>query len=200
MFFFVSKLEKPILRWDLAPPKFASRLCQNVQLLEQRHDQQRCKIVKKREFPTSGWDRSAAHEPRKKQANPLFWLRISSRNLLRKKTQKQQKHMIFKKAAKSATQKKWKKHAWCPKIKQVHRHTKRAQSNFFVKKSGKNLFFKRQLRAPHENSRKFGKIGSFDNCQSQKKSVISWFLDSGTEILLGKLKVDCCCSFLLWCS
>ena len=27
---------------------------QNVQLLEQRHDQQRCKIVKKREFPTSG--------------------------------------------------------------------------------------------------------------------------------------------------
>ena len=27
---------------------------QNVQLLEQRHDQQRCKIVKKREFPITG--------------------------------------------------------------------------------------------------------------------------------------------------
>ena len=117
-----------------------------------------------------------------------------------KKTQKQQKHMIFKKAAKSATQKKWKKHAWCPKIKQVHRHAKRAQSNFFVKKSGKNLFFERQLRAPHENSRNFGKNCGFDIWQSQKKSVISWFLDSGTEILLGKRKVVRCCSFLLWCS
>ena len=65
------------------------------------------------------------------------------------------------------------------------------------KNNQKTVFFKRQLRAPHENSRIFGKIGGFDIWQSQKKSVISWFLDSGTEILVGKRKVVRCCSFLL---
>ena len=118
----------------------------------------------------------------------------------KKKRKNNKKTWFFKRQLRAPHKKNRKNHAWCPKIKQVHRHTKRAQSNFFVKKSGKNLFFERQLRAPHENSRNFGKNCGFDIWQSQKKSVISWFLDSGTEILLGKRKVVRCCSFLLWCS
>ena len=117
-----------------------------------------------------------------------------------KKHKKNKKTWFFKRQLRAPHKKNRKNHAWCPKIKQVHRYAKRAQSNFFVKKTAKNVFFKRQLRAPHENSRKFGKNCCFDNCQSQKKSVISWFFDSVTEILLGKRKVVRCCSFLLRCS
>ena len=81
---------------------------QNVQLLEHRHDQQRCKIVKKREFPTSGWDRVAAHEPRKKQANQWFRPALVSGKSLRKNRRKNEKTLFSKGLEECHTKKKQK--------------------------------------------------------------------------------------------
>ena len=69
---------------------------------------------------------------------------------------------------------------------------------FSSKKVEKTCFRKKYVRSPHEKSRNVTKLGCFDDWQSQKKSVISWFLDSGKLISLGKRKVVYCCSFLLW--
>jgi len=174
---------------------------QNVQLLEQRHDQQCRKIVKKTWIPHIRLRSQRGTRATKKTSKSIVLAQDLVRKFDSKKKHKNNKKTLFFKRQLRAPHKKNRKNrACCPKIKQVHRYAKRAQSNFFVKKTAKNVFFKRQLRAPHENSRKFGKIGGFDNCQSQKKSVISWFFDSVTEILLGKRKVVRCCSFLLRCS
>ena len=157
------------------------------------------KLLKKREFPTSGWDRSAAHEPRKKQANPLFWTTISSGNLLRKIIQKLQKTCFFKRLPRAPHKKKWKNRVLWPENKQRHSHANRAQSNIFVKRTENMCFWKKYVRSPHEKSRNVGKIVCLDDWQSQKKSVKSWVLDNGKLILLGTRKVVCCCSFLLRC-
>ena len=112
---------------------------------------------------------------------------------------KSEKTHFFKRSRRAPHQKKTKNHVLCPEIKQRYSHANRAQSNFFVKKLQKTCFWKKYVSAPNEKSRNVAKLGCFDDWQSQKKSVISWFLDSGKLILLGKRKVVCCCSFLLWC-
>ena len=122
------------------------------------------------------------------------------RKFASEKSLKNEKTHFFKRSRRAPHQKKTKNHVLCPEIKQRYSHANRAQSNFFVKKLEKTCFWKKYVSAPNEKSRNVAKLGCFDDWQSQKKSVISWFLDSGTEILLGKRKVVRCCSFLLWCS
>ena len=142
--------------------------------------------------------RHTSHE-KNKQING-FGLLLCQENRFEKIVEQNETTHFLKRSRRAPHKKKTKNHVLCPEIKQRYSHANRAQSNFFVKKLEKTCFWKKYVSAPHEKSRNVTKLGCFDDWQSQKKSVISWFLDSGTEILLGKRKVVRCCSFLLWCS
>ena len=106
-FFRVSKLEKHIARWDLAPPKFASRWCPKCTSVGAAPWSTTLQNCLKTWIPYIRLRSQRGTRATKKTSKSIVLAQdLVKKFASKKKTQKQQKNMIFQKAAKSATQKK----------------------------------------------------------------------------------------------